>query len=83
MSVLKKYDNILQQWVPIVAGGEGPAGPQGPVGPAGPQGPQGPTDAQSIAGYDILIDNLSPFDIMQFNTDSVWVNTSILDGGNF
>lgn len=42
MSVIKYFNNELNQWLPALAAKEGAPGPTGPSGPAGPTGSTGP-----------------------------------------
>lgn len=66
------------------AGPQGAQGAQGPIGPQGPQGPQGPSGSDtSLGGYPVSISTPSPFDVVQFSPGGNWINTSLLDGGNF
>jgi hypothetical protein len=49
MGVLKVWDEVSQQYVPVV-GSQGPTGPTGPQGVIGPTGPTGPTGASGTTG---------------------------------
>lgn len=49
MGVLKVWDEVTQQYVPVI-GSQGPTGPTGPQGNTGPTGPTGPTGAGGSTG---------------------------------
>ncbi len=58
-------------------------GIMGPPGPPGPQGPAGQGGSSSLGNYPIEITNASPSDLLQLSSDSKWVNSPLVDGGNF
>ena len=60
---------------------EGVLGPAGPPGPMGPQGPAG--ESGSIGGFLVEVASPSQSDLLQFSANSKWVNSSLVDGGNF
>lgn len=80
---------VLSESAPAEIISEGLIGPPGPAGPPGPQGVQGPAgpggsvEATTLAGYPIVMDDLTSFDLVQFGSNGAWVNSSLLDGGNF
>jgi hypothetical protein len=58
MTVLKRYDEELDEWVPVFFGKQGPqgepgeSGEQGPQGEPGEQGPQGePGEPGIVVNY--------------------------------
>lgn len=59
------------------------AGPQGPQGEQGPQGDPGPDNV--IAGYPVVLDDLTQYDVLAFNNNSFTNRKQIelTDGGNF
>lgn len=66
-------------------GDQGDQGNQGDPGPQGPQGDPGPPGPNEIGGYAIDVSNAQQSDLLQFSaaTTPKWVNSSLLDGGNF
>jgi hypothetical protein len=50
MAIAKVYNEITEQWEPIVVGAVGPEGPQGPQGIQGETGPAGPAGADGADG---------------------------------
>lgn len=58
----------------------------GPIGPQGEQGPQGdPGPDNVIAGYPVVLDDLTQYDVLAFNNNSFTNRKQIelTDGGNF
>jgi hypothetical protein len=56
---------------------------RGPIGPAGPQGEPGPDNV--IAGYPVVLNNLTQYDVLAFSDNSFTNRKQIelTDGGNF
>lgn len=60
-------------------------GIRGPQGPQGPPGPPGPSGSNDIGGYPVVVNNLQPLDLIQFQ-NGLWHNVpqeNIVDGGTF
>lgn len=66
-------------------GDKGDKGDTGDTGPQGPQGDPGPPGPNEIGGYAIEVTNAQTSDLLQFSaaTTPKWVNSNLLDGGNF
>ena len=64
-------------------------GPQGGAGPAGPQGGQGVKGDKGdpgevlLGGYQTEIATPGVSDLVQFSSSNKWINSNLLDGGNF
>lgn len=71
------------QTVVVLSGQLGARGPQGLQGLQGPPGPAGESNATSIAGYPVVIGSTGPSDLLQLSAESTWINSPLLDGGNF
>lgn len=71
------------QSVVVLSGQLGARGPRGLQGPQGPQGPAGDGNATNISGYPIVINNVGPTDLLQLSAENTWINSPLLDGGNF
>lgn len=52
----------------------------GPQGIPGPRGADGQTE---LGGYPTVINSPGVADILQFTAQNTWINSSLLDGGNF
>lgn len=71
---------LTTQVVANVRGLQGPAGATGAQGPQGPAGIAGGLDSAD----DVLLMNLQDGQILRYSGAlSQWVNSNILDGGNF
>lgn len=71
----------IQRTVVSTGGQQGIQGPQGAVGPKGDKGDPGEAE---LGGYAAQISNPQPSDLVQFAASpQAWVNSNLLDGGNF
>ncbi len=66
-------------------GDPGPQGDPGPKGDKGDQGDPGPPGPNTIGGYAIEVSTPQTSDLLQFSAAQTpkWVNSNLLDGGNF
>lgn len=71
------------QSVVVLAGQLGARGPMGPKGDAGATGPAGPSDAISLGGLLVNVNDPAAADLLQLSTQNTWINSPLLDGGNF
>lgn len=52
-------------------------------GPQGIQGPPGVSGQADLGGYPAVIVSPSRSDLLQFSAQNTWVNSPLVDGGNF